>query len=118
MNDFKELRVYQLSLKCFIQTVSDMKKLYRNDVSRIISNQVLRSVSSISANIAEGYGRKKGKEYIHFLYIARGSTTESIDWYEKIKLLNYIHIEDYNQQIDNFEHIRAMLTKMINKLSD
>jgi four helix bundle protein len=44
----------------------------------------LRSVSSISANIAEGYGRR-GKDYERFLTIARGSTTESEDWLMKME---------------------------------
>ncbi len=117
MKDFKDLKVYQLALKCFQEAVTDIEKFPKNFVAKIISDQLIRSISSISANIAEGYGRKRGKEYIHFLYISRGSTAESIDWYEKLKMLGYVTEEEYASQVDTLEHIRAILSKMINTLS-
>ncbi len=40
--------------------------------------QIEASSVSISSNIAEGKGRESKKEYIRFLYIARGSLYESI----------------------------------------
>ncbi|MBW7898234.1 hypothetical protein B188_21110 [Candidatus Brocadiaceae bacterium B188] len=90
MNDFRDLIVWQKAMGLFEDVVKDAEKFPNTEVSRIISNQVLRSVSSVSANIAEGYGRRKGKEYEQYLYISRGSANESIDWYEKLKRLNYI----------------------------
>ena len=44
---------------------------------RIIEN-CESSATSIASNIAEGNGRYSTKEYVHFLYIARGSLYESI----------------------------------------
>ncbi len=44
---------------------------------RIIENCESAAVS-IASNIAEGNGRHSTKEYIHFLYIARGSLYESV----------------------------------------
>lgn len=41
-----------------------------------LSSQIRRAVTSITFNIAEGYGRKTLKDRIHFLYIARGSLYE------------------------------------------
>jgi four helix bundle protein len=76
----------------------------------------LRSVSSITANIAEGYGRRKGKEFEHYLYIARGSVNETIDWYEKIGMLQYIDIKVVAEREEICQGIRAMLSSMIDKI--
>lgn len=116
MKDFRELIVWQKAVDLFEKCVTDMESLPKTEAAKVIMNQVLRSVSSISANIAEGYGRRKGKGYEHYLYIARGSTNESIDWYEKLKRLKYITDEVFTERVGVCNEIRAMMTKMINTL--
>ncbi|MGQ3684145.1 MAG: four helix bundle protein [Candidatus Loosdrechtia sp.] len=115
MKDFRDLIVWQKAMGLFDGVVKDVEDFPGTEVARIISNQVLRSISSISANIAEGFGRRRGKEYEHYLYISRGSANESIDWYEKLKRLNYISANTFAQRVSVGEEIRAMLTTMINK---
>jgi four helix bundle protein len=40
--------------------------------------QIADAAQSVSANIAEGYGRRSVKEFIQFLYIALGSAAETM----------------------------------------
>ena len=40
--------------------------------------QIVDAAQSISANMAEGYGRRSVKEYIQFLYVALGSAAETM----------------------------------------
>ena len=50
-----------------------------------IGKQFTRSIDSISANIAEGFGRYSKKDKIKFYRYSFGSLKESLDWNEKAK---------------------------------
>jgi four helix bundle protein len=43
-----------------------------------LRSQVVDSVQSVAANIAEGYGRRSINEYIQHLYVALGSCAEAL----------------------------------------
>ena len=50
-----------------------------------IGKQFVRAADSISANIAEGFGRYSKKEKIQFYRYSYASIIESIDWNQKAK---------------------------------
>jgi four helix bundle protein len=50
------------------------------DEARIIKGQVIRSATSIPANIAEGFGGNKGKAFQNSLTIARREAGETDYW--------------------------------------
>jgi four helix bundle protein len=54
-----------------------------------------RSCVSISSNIAEGFERQTTKEFIRFLYIAKGSAAEFRSQLYLELDLNYLNNEDY-----------------------
>ena len=118
MKDFRELKVWQMGMSLFEEAVKDVERFPRTEAARIVANQIIRSVSSITANIAEGYGRRKGKEFEHYLYIARGSANETIDWYEKLKRLEYIDNTIFENREQKCQEIRAMLSKMIGSMEN
>ena len=77
-----------------------------------IGKQFVNSVDSISANIAEGFGRYHKKDKIKFYYYSRGSIEESFDWIRKSNERKQISQEQYRY----LEHELGKLPKEINKL--
>jgi len=77
-----------------------------------------RCVTSIPANIAEGSGRKSGKEFTRFLHIALGSATELETFLIIAQRLNYIDnttFENLNISITEIIRMTVGLIKSINK---
>jgi four helix bundle protein len=65
-----------------------------------IGNQFLDAADSISANIAEGYGRYHFKDVINFNNYARGSAYETSDWVRKLKVRELADENALNQIIE------------------
>jgi four helix bundle protein len=65
--------------------------VFKNDYN--LSNQIQRAGISIMANIAEGFERQTKKEFIQFLYIAKGSSGEIRSLLYLAKDLNYLEEE-------------------------
>jgi four helix bundle protein len=70
-----------------------------------IGNQFVRAADSISANIAEGFGRYGKKDKIKFYHIAMGSTLESINHNNKAEIRKLLTQEQVL-------HIRTELNKL------
>lgn len=78
MNTFEELECYKLARQLRKEVSRFCKTLPREEEYRL-KDQIMRSSRSITANIAEGYGRHHHQENIQFCRIARGSLTETLD---------------------------------------
>ena len=115
IRSFEDLIVWQRAHQFFLDVVKDVDAFSPGMAARIIGNQVLRSASSISANIAEGFGRRTGKEYTHYLIVARGSTTETLDWYLKCRDLHLIESAVFVNRRATLEEILKMLNRMISQ---
>ena len=80
-----KMRVYQLSLFVCDLGWADLSVLNRDRRTIPLSDQLLRALGSVSANIAEGYSRGTGKDRARFYEYALGSAGESRDWYYKVR---------------------------------
>jgi len=77
-----------------------------------LGKQFIDAADSISANIAEGFGRYYKKDKIKFYFYSAGSVKECFDWNEKSKIRQLLTNEEY-------EHIFGELQKLpeaINRL--
>ena len=79
------LDVYRLGF--FIADISwdDTETLFKNPITRSASDQIRRSLDSISANIAEGYSRSTGKDRARYFEYSLGEAREARDRYYKTR---------------------------------
>lgn len=82
VKSYKDLKFWQKSRGVNLTIVRLTRKIPNEKPAWIIRDQVLRSSFSQGANIAEGFGKYKGKEYGRFLQIALGSARETEYWLE------------------------------------
>lgn len=78
-----------------------------------IGKQLVRCADSISANIAEGYGRYFYKESKQFYFYSRGSIQETKSWLSKCKRRNIIESNKCEELLANAEKLLAMLNAYI-----
>lgn len=115
MKSFKDLEVWKRAIDLVEDVYSLTAKFPANEQFGLVS-QMRRAAVSIPSNIAEGQGRKNPKEFIQFLYIAKGSLAEietQLIICERLGL-----ISDLTALTDRMKVLRMMLIGLINKLSN
>ncbi|MGH2583356.1 MAG: four helix bundle protein [Dehalococcoidia bacterium] len=80
-------QVYRLALYSADLGWGDVTKLLGDRRTSALADQLYRALGSVSANIAEGYGRGTGRDRARFLEYALGSARESRDWYYKARFV-------------------------------
>lgn len=84
----------------------------------MLSQQLRRSVQSIPANIAEGYGRYHYLDNIRFCYIARGSLEETFNHLVITHRINYMPDSTYLELVEEMKRLRQMLNGYIGFLKN
>jgi len=78
-----------------------------------IGKQFVRSIDSISANVAEGFGRYSKKDKIKFYRYSFGSMMESLDWNEKAYRRNILNKEEYEYILSELKNLPRELNYLI-----
>jgi len=117
MKSFKELIVWQESNKFALKIYKLTQLFPKSELFGLVS-QLRRAVVSVPANIAEGFNRQSKKEYIQFLYIARGSLQEADSLLSFAKNLSYISEEDYLSLQKDLTLTGRLLSGLINSIKE
>jgi len=108
----EDLEVYQLS-ELFSNEIWDLVITWDYFAKDTVGKQIVRSADSISANIAEGFGRFHYKENKNFCYFSRGSLIETKSWLIKSKTRKLINDEQFDMLIGKLELIHIKLNTYI-----
>lgn len=106
---FEDLRVWQVG----IQLCIDVYTIFKDNRNFGLRDQIQRSAVSAPSNIAEGFERQTDKEFIRYLYMAKGSCGEL-----RTQLLIALSVSAIPQEqgqllINRAKRLSGMLQKLI-----
>lgn len=108
-----ESLVYKKAFNFSIKIVNLYKNLCKDQHEYIISKQLLRSGTSIGANIKEGlYGQSK-KDFLSKFSISLKECSETMYWLELLRATKYIDEVMSNELIEDCSEINRMLTSIV-----
>jgi four helix bundle protein len=114
---FEKLDVWQLAVDLAEMVLNLLEKLPQNKHIRLFS-QMEAAVISPAQNIAEGRGRQHKREFIQFLYIARGSIFEMVTLNEIFRRKGLFNEDEAMEVRKRCEHIDRKLNGLINAIRE
>lgn len=93
------------------------KLVSAKDKEYVISKQILRSGTSIGANISEAEHPQSTADYLNKVSIALKEANETKFWIRLLRECNYITIEEENSLLDDCHRIIKILVSIVNKVS-
>jgi four helix bundle protein len=109
----KDLKVYQLSFIAGME-VFEMTKAFPKDEKYSLTDQIRRSSRSVSGNLAEAFRKRRyPKAFVAKLSDSEGEAAETQVWIEYALACEYIDLQTHNNLTDKYDHIIAMMVKMI-----
>jgi len=107
-HNLEDLEVYQLA-EAFSDEIWFVVNGWEYFAKDTVGKQIVRSADSISANIAEGYGRYHYKENRNFCLFSRGSILETKGWLKKAKNRSLISKTQFNELLEKLQIIHLKL---------
>jgi len=102
-SSYRDLEVYQIAHRLGVELHRFSLSLPKYELYET-GSQLRRASKSFSANIVEGYGRRRYKaDYIRFLVYAHSSCDETIEWVQYTKKCHADHAEaaeEYLAELD------------------
>jgi len=81
-----------------------------------LKDQIRRAAVSVISNIAEGFSRQTDKEFVQFLHIAKGSTSEVQSQLYLGLDLDYINKEEFERLYDEADQVTRLISGFIKYL--
>ena len=109
---FQELKVWHKAIQFAEEVIRMVDNLKASRKHYRLIEQLESSSTSVAMNIAEGKGRQTTKEFIQFLYIARGSLFETLTLLTVYQRMGWIEKE----RTEKLFRLAEEIVKMINTL--
>ena len=106
---FEGLEVYQAA-RVLVRDVYRLQQKFPRTEIYALGDQIRRSASSVTSNIAEGSGCNSNKEKVHFIEIAYGSLMEAFSQLQIAQDLGYLSEQDIDTIRPQFISVAKMLS--------
>ena len=93
MRDYTKIDAWRLADDLTVAVYERTRSFPKEEMYGLTS-QLRRASYSVPANIVEGASRESKKDYLHFLYIARGSLSETQYFIHLARRLDYLSVEE------------------------
>ena len=105
--------IYVLSKAFALRIVKLYKFLIEEKHEYVISKQLLRSGTSIGANVHEAKNAQSRPDFCSKMSIALKEATESGYWLDLLKDAGYISLSQFDSIYKDYNCIQAVLTKIV-----
>jgi len=112
---FRELDAWK-EARIFRNMVIEDIKFFPKEEKFLLVSQIKDSSRSVTANMAEGYGRFHYKESMQFFRQSRGSLNETLDHYTTALDEGYISKATYDTREKQYEKVLMLTNGYINFL--
>lgn len=113
---YQNLLVWKKSIE-LVKHIYNVTKTFPREELYSLTDQLKRSSTSIPANIAEGSQRSSYKEFVHFLFIAKGSAAEVETFLMIVNELGYLKEDDFVNLKKLILEILKMLSSLIKSIN-
>src|SRR5437868_12631986 len=93
MRDYTKIETWKLADDLTVAVYGRTRSFPKEEMYGLTS-QLRRASYSVPANIVEGSSRESKKDYLHFLYIARGSLSETQYFVHLAHRLGYLSADE------------------------
>ncbi|XOV68985.1 MAG: four helix bundle protein [Fluviicola sp.] len=97
----------------FALTVVKTGKMLQEKKEFILSKQLIRSGTSVGANVREAQNAQSRKDFIHKLSISQKECDESIYWLELLYQADYLANDQYSILSDQAKELLRILKSII-----
>jgi four helix bundle protein len=112
----RDLIVWQKAQDLAFEIIELADAMLSRGSAQVVARQIIRSASSIAANIAEGHGRFTSGANANHLLIARGSAAETDSWLDMLRRMKAITPAKEAELCAKTDEVIAMLTSMARSL--
>ncbi len=116
MRNYRKLKCFELADGLAVCVYENVKNFPQHEIYGLTS-QMRRAAVSIPTNIAEGASRQTKKEFVQFLFMARGSAAELSYLLSLAEKLKYLSTDAFSGLCKKCEEVEKTLLGLIRSVS-